>query len=90
MVPHLGLTGLLTYNSSTPLLATNGYNVSGYAVANLGGFYTHTIGDNDVTYRMIVANAFDKRYYSPYFSTLSVGEPRTVTASATVRFGGHN
>jgi hypothetical protein len=37
---------------------------------------------------MILSNAFDKQYYSPYFSTLSVGEPRTLTASVTVRFGG--
>jgi iron complex outermembrane recepter protein len=88
MVPKLGLTALVTYNSSTPLLATNGYNVSGYTLANLGGFYSHPAGDTDITYRMILSNAFDKQYYSPYFNTLSVGEPRTLTASVTVRFGG--
>jgi outer membrane receptor protein involved in Fe transport len=37
-----------------------------------------------------VQNAFDKRYYSPYFSTMTVGAPRTVEASVTARFGGHN
>lgn len=90
MVPNLGLTGLVTYNSSTPLLATNGYNVPGHTVADLGAFYSHPIDDIDMTFRVIVQNAFDQRYYSPYFSTVTVGAPRTVEASVTARFGGHN
>jgi iron complex outermembrane receptor protein len=89
MVPKLGLTALVTYNSATPLLATNGYNVPGHALADLGGFYSRPMGDIDLTYRMIVSNAFDKRYYSPYYSTMTVGQPLTVTASVTARFGGN-
>jgi iron complex outermembrane receptor protein len=88
-VPNLGLTALVTYNSATPLLGTNGYNVPGHTLADLGGFYMRPIGDIDVTYRMIVSNAFDTRYYSPYYNTMTVGAPRTVTASFTARFGGN-
>ena len=90
MVPNLGLTGLVTYNSSTPLLATNGYNVPGHTVADLGAYYSHPVDDIDMTFRMIVQNAFDTRYYSPYFSTMTVGAPRTLEASITARFGRHN
>jgi outer membrane receptor for ferric coprogen and ferric-rhodotorulic acid len=89
-IPDLHLTANVTYNSSTPLLATNGYDISGYAVADLGGFYKHPIGDIDVTYRMILTNAFDTRYFSPYYSSVTVGAPRTLMLSFTARFGGRN
>ena len=89
-VPDLGFTANVTYNSATPLLATNGYDIGGYTIADLGGFYRHPIGDIDVTYRMIITNAFDTRYYSPYYSSITVGAPRTAMASVTARFGGRN
>jgi iron complex outermembrane receptor protein len=90
MLPDLTLTANVTYNSATPLLATNGYDIPGYTLADLGGFYTHPIGDIDMTYRLILQNAFDKRYYSPYYSSMTVGAPATLMASFTARFGGHN
>jgi iron complex outermembrane receptor protein len=89
-VPNLGLTANVTYNSSTPLLATNGYDIGGYTIADLGGFYKHPVGDIDVTYRMILTNAFDTRYLSPYYSSVTVGAPRTLLASVSARFGGRN
>jgi len=89
-VPDLHLTANVTYNSSTPLLATNGYDIGGYSVADLGGFYKHPIGDIDVTYRMLLTNAFDTRYFSPYYSSVTVGAPRTLVLSFTARFGGRN
>lgn len=89
-VPNLGFTGLVTYNSATPLLATNGYDIGGYTLADLGGFYSRTVGDIDMTFRMILSNAFDTRYYSPYYSSVTVGAPRTLTASITAKFGGRN
>jgi iron complex outermembrane recepter protein len=89
MLPDLTLTANVTYNSATPLLPTNGYDIPGYATADLGGFYTHPMGDIDMTYRLIIQNAFDKNYYSPYYSTITVGAPRTVVASFTARFGGN-
>jgi len=52
--------------------------------------YDIPFDDIDMTFRVIVQNAFDARYYSPYFSTMTVGAPRTVEASVTARFGGHN
>jgi iron complex outermembrane recepter protein len=89
-VPDLGLTANVTYNSSTPLLATNGYNIGGYTIADLGGFYKHPMGDIDVTYRLLLTNAFDTRYWSPYYSSVTVGAPRTLLGSVTARFGGRN
>jgi iron complex outermembrane receptor protein len=86
-VPNLGLTALVTYNSSTPLLGINGYDVAGYTLADLGGFYKHPVGGIDVTFRMILSNAFDARYLSPYYSSVTLGAPRTLTASFTARFG---
>jgi iron complex outermembrane receptor protein len=90
MFPDLTLTANVTYNSATPLLATNGYDIPGYTIADLGGFYKHPMDDIDMTYRVILQNAFDKRYYSPYYSSVTVGAPRTIEASFTARFGGHN
>jgi iron complex outermembrane recepter protein len=89
-IPALGLTANVTYNSSTPLLPTNGYDIGGYTIADLGGFYTHPIGDTDITYRMILTNAFDTRYLSPYYSSVTVGAPRTLMLSFTARLGGRN
>jgi iron complex outermembrane recepter protein len=90
MVPGLGLTANVTYNSSTPLMPTNGYDIGGYTLADLGGFYRHTVGGVDVTFRMILSNAFDVRYLSPYYSSVTLGAPRTLTASVTARFGGRD
>jgi iron complex outermembrane receptor protein len=90
MLPALTLTANTTYNSATPLLPINGYNMPGYTIADLGGFYTHPIDDIDVTYRLILQNAFDKHYYSPYYGQITAGAPRTVEVSFTARFGGHN
>jgi iron complex outermembrane receptor protein len=90
LLPDLTLTANVTYNSATPLLATNGYDIPGHTIADLGGFYKHPIGDVDMTYRLIVQNAFDQRYYSPYYGNVTVGAPRTAMASFTARFGGHN
>jgi iron complex outermembrane receptor protein len=89
-VPDLGLTGRVTYNSSTPLLGINGYDIDGYTIADLGGFYKHPVGDVEMTFRMILSNAFDVRYLSPYYSSVTVGAPRTLTASVTARFGGRD
>jgi iron complex outermembrane receptor protein len=90
LLPDLTLTANVTYNSATPLLASNGYDIPGHTIADLGGFYKHPIGDVDMTYRLIVQNAFDRRYYSPYYGNVTVGAPRTVMASFTARFGGHD
>ena len=87
-IPDLGLTGRVTYNSSTPLLPVNGYDIGGYTITDLGGFYRHPVGNIDMTFRMILSNAFDTRYLSPYYSSVTVGAPRTLTASVTARFGG--
>jgi iron complex outermembrane receptor protein len=87
-IPDLGLTGRVTYNSSTPLLPVNGYDIGGYTITDLGGFYKHSVGNIDMTFRMILSNAFDTRYLSPYYSSVTLGAPRTLTASVTARFGG--
>ena len=90
-LPRLGLTANVNYNSSSPLLPINGFNIGSYTLVDLGGFYNHPVRDLDVTYRLMLNNAFDTNYLSPYSSYSSgfnVGRPRTLMASFTVGFGG--
>lgn len=89
-IPDFALTANATYNSSSPLLATNGFNLGSYTLVDLGGYYVHPVGGMDMTFRLIVTNAFDTRYLSPWYSTVTLGAPRTVMASVSARFGAND
>jgi iron complex outermembrane receptor protein len=90
-LPYLhgfALTGDVTYNSSTPLLATNGYDIPGHTLVDLGARYAFTTPGAIFTVRADVENLLDTRYLSPYVSSVVPGAPRTVYISFTARIKG--
>ncbi len=84
----LTLTGKVRYNSSSPLLPQGGYDLHGYTLTDLGGFYKFNLGNVDMSFHVIVQNVFNERYWSPYYSTITAGAPRTGVFALEGRFGG--
>ncbi len=84
----LTLTGKVRYNGASELLPQNGYELHGYTLTDLGGFYRHTVGDVELSFHVIVQNLFNERYWSPYYSTITAGAPRTGVFAIEGRFGG--
>jgi iron complex outermembrane receptor protein len=87
-LPAFALTGDVTYDSSTPLLAVNGYDIPGHTLVDLGARYVFTAAPTLLTVRVEVQNLLDARYLSPYVSSVIPGAPRTVYISFTARFNG--
>jgi iron complex outermembrane receptor protein len=88
-VAGLYLTGGVYYTSSR----LQRYNINGvpntpvtlpsYVIGDLGARYVARVYGRETTLRLNVSNVTDKEYWA---SNVAVGEPRTVTFSATMKF----
>jgi iron complex outermembrane receptor protein len=89
-VPGLTLSGRVVTSSSQYLNAANTQKIAGWSDLQLGARYTTKLAGRHTVFRLNVANAFDRHYYSGSFSDTTpiatLGQPRTVTASVTVDF----
>ncbi|KAF1018378.1 MAG: Ferric-anguibactin receptor FatA [Paracidovorax wautersii] len=86
-LPGLKLHAGLKYTGSTMLRPANDIQVASYTLLNLGAVYDTRIGGYDTTWRLAINNAANKKYWMyQYADYLKAGDPRSVSASATVRF----
>ncbi|MFT4191504.1 MAG: TonB-dependent receptor [Comamonas sp.] len=86
-LPGLKLYAGLKYTGSSMLRAANDIEVGSYTLANLGAVYDTRIGGYDTTLRFAINNATNKKYWLfQYADYIKAGDPRTISASATVRF----
>lgn len=90
-VPGLALLGGVQYSASKYANREATVKVDDYAVFDVGGRYTTTVGDYATVLRLTVDNLFDKRYWRDVGESagdgyLFLGAPRTARLSATVNF----
>jgi len=89
-VQGLTLSGRMVASSGQYLNAANTQKIPGWSDVELGARYTTKLAGRNTVFRLNVANAFDRHYYSGAFSDTTpiatLGQPRTVTASVTVDF----
>lgn len=89
-VPGLTLSGRAMAASSQYLNAANTLKIPGWGVLDLGARYATKLGGRSTVFRLNVANALNRAYYNGSFSDTTpiatLGQPRTVSLSATVDF----
>ncbi|MFT3814674.1 MAG: TonB-dependent siderophore receptor [Acidovorax sp.] len=89
-VPGLTLTGRAMGAASQYLNAANTLKIPGWGVLDLGARYATKIAGRNTVFRLNVANALNRAYYNGSFSDTTpiatLGQPRTVSLSATVDF----
>lgn len=83
----LTLTGGLYYTGKSYIDAANTREAPAYATADLGLRYSARLAGHDTTFRALVTNLTDKRYWmSNYTIGTMLGAPRTVSFSASLSF----
>lgn len=89
-VSGLMLSARLQATTSQYLDAANTMRIPGWAQVDAGAAYTTRLDGRKLVLRLNVANLFDRHYYSGSFSDTTpiatLGQARTVTASATMDF----
>lgn len=87
-VTGLSLSGRVIHTSSLYLDNANTYRIPSWTQFDAGASYATRVASKDVVLRLNIANLFDKHYWSGSFAEprATLGQARTVTASATVDF----
>jgi len=86
-LPGLSLRASAKYTGSTWLRPGNDVKVGGYAIVDLAATYETRVAGYDTTFRLAVDNVADKRYWEfQYSDYVKLGEPRSVSLTASVRF----
>jgi len=89
-LPGLTTSARVQATSSQYLDSANTIRIPGWAQLDIGAAYTTRLDGRKTVLRLTVANLLDKHYYSGSFSDTTaiatLGQARTVTASATMDF----
>lgn len=87
-VPGLSLNGRVINTSSLYLDNANKYQIPSWTQFDAGAAYATRVASKDVVLRLNITNLLDKHYWSGSFAEprATLGQARTVTASATVDF----
>ncbi|WP_116328251.1 TonB-dependent receptor [Cupriavidus taiwanensis] len=87
-VAGMTLTGAVNFTGKEYVNQANTQSVPGWTTFDLGARYKTKLYGKSTTIRAGVMNAFNRKYWSGVasFSTISLGAPRTVFASASVDF----
>lgn len=82
------LTGSVIHSGSQFVDQTNLQRIPAWTTLDLGVRYRSRIAGRSVVWRANLRNVFDKHYWAgaSTFSTLALGDPRTLRASVTVDF----
>jgi iron complex outermembrane receptor protein len=85
-VEGLYLTGGAYYIGKRHYFTNDSVSYSGQVVYDLGARYESKIAGQDTILRLNIENLADRRYWQQLGSYSALGNPRTVTLTATVRF----
>lgn len=87
-VPGLTLTGRLLYSSSRAFDAANTLRLPAWTRVDLGARYATRISGHEVTFRAMVENVANRRYWDvqPAYQTVTYAVPRTFRLSASIAF----
>lgn len=86
-VPGLTLSANAKYTGRTVLNASNGIELPGHVLANVGATYATRIGGFDTTWRVAVNNVANQRDWEfQYENYLKPADPRTLSISAKLEF----
>lgn len=85
-VPGLALNGRLIHTSGSYLTSANTLRFDGWTRVDFGARYRTEIAGKPVTFRANLENAFGENYWLTTGTYVTVGSPRTFTASATFDF----
>lgn len=88
VVDNFTLMGSVIHSGKQYVDQANTQQIPSWTTLDLGARYTTRIAGKSVVWRANLRNVFDKNYWAGVstFSTLAVGEPRTIRVSATVDF----
>lgn len=88
IVDNFTLMGSVIHSGKQYVDQANTQQIPSWTTLDLGARYTTRIAGKSVVWRANLRNVFDKNYWAGVstFSTLAVGEPRTLRVSATVDF----
>lgn len=75
------------YTGKTPLRVDDTIDLDGYVLASLGASYDTVVGGKATTFRAHVSNLFDRKYWVyQYANYIKLGDPRTLSLSASLDF----
>lgn len=75
------------YTGRTALRAAGGVDVPEYTVWNIGASYTTRVANYPVTYRAMLNNVLDKKYWMfQYADYVRPGDPRNISLNASIDF----
>ena len=86
-LPGLTLNGRVIHTGAQYLNANNTQEIPAWTRLDVGASYALRLGGRPVVLRASIENLLDKNYWTGvYFSTVSLGAPRTLLVSAAVDF----